>query len=328
VAARMNYFSANKHVKGHIIVSDSGGGASNAVIFISDAIKESQNLGKPVVQFIEKGGLSASAMYYIGSYSNHIISESPDNLVGSIGTMISFEGFPKNHVEPDGYVHVRAYATKSVEKNIEFEEALSGNLEPIINNVLDPVNESFLKDVQSNRPNVTEDQMSGKIFKAHEVVGTLIDQIGSFEDAVNKVMQLSKINQTAKVPHNNNKNNTNFKSQKMTLEQLRQEHPEVYSSVFNAGVLSERDRNGAWMAHSNTDLAAVKAGIESGKEISATQREEFLVKSASLSHLKNLQEDSKSDVKTPEAEAIPEVKETEVDNFYAEVDAKLKSTKK
>jgi hypothetical protein len=36
--------------------------------------------------------------------------------------------------------------------------------------------------------------LTGKLFKASEVVGTLIDEIGTFEQAVNKVIELSTFN--------------------------------------------------------------------------------------------------------------------------------------
>lgn len=326
LSEQMNRMTADSRVKGHILLTDSGGGASNAVIFMTDSIQKSQDAGKPVVQLVEKGGLNASAAYYIGSYTNYILSESSENLIGSIGTMIELSGFPKNNTDESGRVHIRAYATESIEKNIEFEEALKGNLKPIINNILDPLNEKFLSDVKANRPSVGDAQLTGKIFRAKDVVGTLIDGIGNMEDAVNKVLTLGKLNENGVEPKNNiNINN----KEKMDLNKFKQEHPDLYKSVFAAGVAEERDRTGAWLAHAQTDLKAVKKGISEGKDVSKTQREDFLVKAASLSHLQNLQNDTEEDIKTPEAiaKAAKTAKEQEADDFYAKVDEKLKPIK-
>lgn len=336
ISERMSRMTKDPRVLGHIIVSDSGGGASNAIIFMKDAILESRSAGKPVVQLIEKGGMSASAMFGIGSFSNFIFSETRDNLVGSIGTMIELAGFPKQHTEEDGLVHVRVYATASFEKNIEFEEAIEGNLEPIITNLLNPINEKFIADIRANRPNITDDQVTGKIFKAGDVVGTLIDGIGNMEDAVNKVLELSasslevvgvqEIEPKAQVP-TLNKNSTNLNKKEMDIAKFKQEHPEVYAEVFQAGIDSEKDRVGSWMAHSNTDMKSVQDGIDSGKEISKTQREEFLIKSVSLSHVKNLQDDSSGKLKTKESKSGEEEETEEVDQFYKNVDEKLKTLK-
>lgn len=332
LSEQMNRMTADSRVKGHILLTDSGGGASNAVIFMTDSIQKSQAAGKPVVQLVEKGGLNASAAYYIGSYTDHILSESSENLIGSIGTMIELSGFPKNNTDESGRVHIRAYATESIEKNIEFEEALKGNLKPIINNILDPLNDKFLSDVKTNRPSVGDAQLTGKIFRAKDVVGTLIDGIGNMEDAVNKVLTIgittpfNKLNNNGVEP----KNNTNINNkEKMDLNKLKQEHPDLYNSVFAAGVAEEKDRTGAWLAHAQTDLEAVKKGISEGKVVSATQREEFLVKAASLTHLQNLQTDTEEDLKTPEAiaEAAKTAKEKEVNDFYSKVDEKLKPVK-
>jgi protease-4 len=337
LASEMSAMTKDERVKGHIIVTDSGGGASNAVVFMADAIAESQAAGKPVIQFIEKGGLAASAAYFIGSYADEIISESESNLVGSIGTMIEFAGYPKQHVRnSDGAVFVRAYATASINKNKEFEEAIKGNLEPVVNNILDPVNERFLAQVTENRNGkLTEEQLTGSVFEAGSVVGSLVDSIGAFSDAVNRVLELyeSKEIKNFQVASQEptNKSSLILKSKSMDLNKLKSEHPAVYQAAFaegkTAGVSQEKDRVGAWMAHSKTDLDAVKAGIESGEQITATQREEFLVKGASLNHMKQVKKDAAPDAKAPEAKEEDKEQE-EVDNFYGKVDEKLGLTKK
>ena len=337
VASKMNSMTKDKRVVGHIILSDSGGGSSAAVVFIADAIKDSQAVGKPVVQLIEKGGLNASAMLYMGSFSNFVISEAEDNLIGSIGTMIEMSGFPKQHTDKDGMIHVRAYATASVHKNEEFEQALEGNLEPITSNILDPHNKKFIREVKENRPNVKDEQLTGKIFEAKNVVGTLIDSIGTMDDAISKVLELSttninsetKIEQQAQVPKINN----NLNNQEMDLKKLRSEHLSVYNEVFalgvESGVKKENDRVGSWMAHSKSDIEAVKTGIDSGNQISAKVREELLIKGASLTHLKDLKSDAAPAVAPKQSGEEEELTadQKELVAFEAKLDDKLEPKK-
>lgn len=329
ISNQMNRLSNDERVKGHILLTDSGGGSSAAIIYMADSIKNSQALGKPVVQFIEKGGLSASAAYFIGSYSDYIISEDPNNEVGSLGTMIQFAAFPKQSTDPEGVVHVRAYATASVNKNGDFEQAIEGNLEPIINNMLDPINEQFLESVQSNRDGkLKAEQLDGSIYFAKDVVGTLVDEIGGIQSAINKVFELAESKQiknfTAQSGLTNTSNLLNKKSKLMDLSQLKSEHPAVYQAAFNEGVSQEKDRAGAWLAHSEADLAEVKSGIASGENISATKTQEFLIKGMSQKKIADIQVDSAVTVDTPEAATTDTEEEDEVTAFYANVKSKLK----
>src|SRR5690606_35232374 len=111
---------------------------------------------------------------------------------------------------------------------------------PMIEHVLDPANETFLNAIKENRPSIDETtQMDGSIFKAGEVVGTMVDAIGTFQQAVNRILNPPNVGTNSNINTNNNK--------QMTKAELQNAHPEVYNSIFNEGVMSERDRTGAWM---------------------------------------------------------------------------------
>lgn len=325
IAQQILNFDKNPDVIGGIMITDSGGGSTNAVDHMRDAMTRRT---KPLVQLIEKGGMSASASAYIGSYTDFIFSESEDNIVGSHGTMITIEGAASGNTDTNGNQTWRIYATKSVKKNIEFEEVLNNqNIQPIIDNVLDPVNEKFLSEMKKNRPNILDSQLDGSIYRAGSVVGTLVDAIGTFDDAVNKVIELSN---SKKNNYNNSNNNLNQNA--MTAEELKSQHPATYNSIFNAGVTSgqegELDRVGAWMAHASTDIEAVKTGISSGKVISQTQREEFLVKAASKGKLDAIAGENAKDLTTQESKnedpkSGKEGEPTELDAFNKQMEKLL-----
>ena len=90
----------------------------------------------------------------------------------------------------------------------------------------------------------------------------------------------------------------------MTKQELLQSHPDVYNSILNEGVMSERDRNGAWMAHVDTDSKAVAEGISSGLGLSQTQREAFFVKQNSKLKANTLKSDSAPDLIVEASEGI------------------------
>ena len=289
LASQILKMDSDDRVKGHLIVAGSGGGAGNAIKIFTDAIKSAK---KPVGAWVEHGEILCSAAYGCVSPSKFIMAESKDVTVGSLGTMIELSGRPKESKDEKGQLHVRFYATKSTNKNNWFESAMNGDSKPIIEELLDPANETFLNEIKLNKPSINEDtQMDGSVFKAGDVLGTMVDSIGTFQDAINQLINSSSIN-------------NNLKTKKMTQVELQNAHPDVYNAIRNEGILAERDRVGTYMAHVNTDTEAVVQGIESGEPLSNTQREKFLIKQHSLNQVQSLQNDSAADLNVGESQGL------------------------
>lgn len=284
IAAQFAKMEANENVIGHIFFCESGGGAANAVKYMREASAKTART-KPLVSYIEDIG--ASALMYIASDSDHIFVKSEDAMIGSIGTMIALEGFANKTKDKNGKRHLRIYASQSINKNIEFEKAINDlNFEPIKSKILDPHCDQFIKDMEANRPNITPEQKTGAIFKAGECIGTLIDEIGSFDQAVEKVKELSKLN--------NFNSNQNFNT--MNAEELKAKHPGVYDQVFSsgkqAGEKAEQNRVAAWLVFNDVNSDQVKAGIESGEEMSKAEELSFMRASQKAELQKTLEQNS------------------------------------
>lgn len=308
--------NADDRIKSFLIRVDSGGGSSAAVEIMVDTINEIRK-EKPINATIKKGGGAHSAAYGIISACNKITSESLMNGVGSCGTMIQFAGIEANTGEKDvdNIKTVRVYASKSTEKNREFEEAINNNnFKPLIDNLLDPVNENFLQMIESNRPQLKgTDFDNGHDVFARDAIGTFIDGIENFNQCVENLVAESLLNIDVEISNNN-------KIKNMDIDTLKQKHPDIYNSIFKAGVHAERDRVGSWLAHLATDQESVIKGIESGEAITSTQTQEFLVKQVSGNLLNNLQEQNAPDIVT---ESSGEKDPSEEDAFYAAIDKKL-----
>ncbi len=180
-----------RNVIGQVLYVDSGGGQTISLDPFRD---EFHNLKKPVVGFVEN--VAASAGMGAISFAQEIYASKPKAVLGSIGTMIAFDGHPANTTSSDGIRHVRLYASKSVNKNGDFEKALNGNFKPLVENTLNPINEEFISMIQANRPAVTDAYCDGQDYYAENVVGTLIDGIQGFEATVDRVVQLAKQGKT------------------------------------------------------------------------------------------------------------------------------------
>jgi protease-4 len=303
IGAQMLKADKQNNIIGHIIKADSGGGSVEATLDFLDVLAQ---LKKPVVTY--NNGTMASAMYYIASQTAYIISHRASNMVGSIGTMISINGVPNNtENKVTGERTIRIYASKATLKNNDFEAAINDfNIEPIQTKILNPANENFINAVQSKRAGAEEQHLTGDIFAASEVIGTLIDKIGTFEDAIKKVQNLYSINL---------KNNT------MTKEELKAQHSAIYNEILHEGIMAERDRVEAIMTYVDVDAAAVIEMVASG----ANPNQKFFAEMNRKALAADLLANAKS-----EAAPVIEVK-TETapaDNVDAEYETALLQAKK
>ena len=310
---QMLQMANDSRIKGFVILTDSGGGSSGAVDIMGDTIQEVKKR-KPVYALVAKGGMAGSAAYGIISNADKIFAEDGMSIVGSVGTMISMEGHKANSVEPNGTKHITIYATKSTEKNKAFEEAFNNdNYELITSELLDPINESFINRTLANRPQLKGTNFdNGHTKFTKDSVGTFIDGIASFNKVVNMVLSDSK----TQIKSSNTINN-NQKSIKMTKEELKSSFPDVYASILSEGVTKEKERVASWLAYQNADSDAVKNGIESGNDISPSQREQLLIKMSASTMLGNLNSDAANPV--PTAETPTEEKATDKKDEVAEL---------
>lgn len=305
IASQFTEMESNDNVIGHLFFIESGGGSANAIKYIREVSQKSVRK-KPLVVYAED--IMASAAMYIASDADYIYVKSEDAIIGSIGTMIQIEGFKSGTEDKNGKRHLRIYADKSFNKNKEFEDAINDfNYELIKKNILNPHAEEFIRDMELNRPGITEEQKTGAIFKAGQVVGSLIDGIGSLQDAIDKINELSI----------SNKFSNNQNSSKMTIEELKAKHPEVYAQVFGLGkaegISEENSRVKAWAVFNDVEPDKVKAGILSEEVISRAEELEFM-RAAQKADLQASLENSSSEDITPDkskGKVKPKISETD-----------------
>ena len=163
-------------ILGHILIIDSPGGTVDGTRDLVHIIQKTQ---KPIVALID--GQADSAAYWIASATDKIIAMDDFAEVGSIGVMLSFMDV-QPYYEKQGVKFHRIYSNYSSEKNKNFEEILKGNYKKYIEENLDPLAIEFRTSVQTNRQ-LLETQLTGKTFFAKDVLGTMVDQIGSIDDA-------------------------------------------------------------------------------------------------------------------------------------------------
>ena len=110
----------------------------------------------------------------------------------------------------------------------------------------------------------------------------------------------------------NNKNN----DKKMEAQEIK--------AITDEATAKEKARVDAWMVFAEIDLAKVKAGIDSGKEISAKEINEFLLAQSNAKNLDKIERASAETVKTPEELKAQEQAELEAEEAALEAELGLK----
>ncbi len=235
---------ADENVIGHILLIESGGGQATAVPELAEAI---QKCTKPVVAWID--GMAASAAYYIASYTREIICGREMDMVGCIGTMAMYEGRKSKSPENSlGEISVTIYADGSEEKNSEVESAINEfDFTLAKERLLNPFNEKFKADVLANRPTILAEQLKGRTYFASEVIGTLVDSIGSFDSAVERVLSLANFKSDPVIDNTSQATNTKIEmkqflhlNQTLSLEALEATAEGTFLNKDQLQALEER----------------------------------------------------------------------------------------
>lgn len=246
IAGEMTEADSNPYVIGHILIIESGGGASNSVPELADAM---DTLTKPVVAYID--GMACSAAQWAAALCDWTIASRPDDQVGCIGTYVEFHAYRRSGAQNEhGQDVVRIYADGSDRKNEEFEEALQGNLKLIKEKVLNPANEVFKEDMRRRRPAVTDEILRGATYKASDVLGILVDEIGPMDLAIAKVKALAKERGIMSSENDNSQS---------------QSYMEEYPNITSVSGLEDLEMQADGMVTLNREqLAAINAALEDG----------------------------------------------------------------
>lgn len=189
-------------ILGVVLDVDSGGGQAYGTPEFYDYIR---SYSKPIVAYTD--GMMCSAAYYFSCACDHIMVNKRAEDVGSIGAYTQFIDLSGKY-EKEGIKEHTITATKSTEKNKAYMEALAGNYEPYISEVLDPLVDTFITDMKAARPQLNEAVFKGATYNGVKAVEMgLVDSIGTLSDAIAWVAEKSK-----KV------NNSNFNTNTMSKE--------------------------------------------------------------------------------------------------------------
>ncbi|EKB60751.1 S49 family peptidase [Bergeyella zoohelcum] len=174
---------AHPQVSGIVLNIDSGGGMVSGTAELTNIIK---NLTTPTISYTS--GYQCSAALDIASGCDYHMASPYADLIGSIGTMLSYQDFSAMF-EKWGAKIYELYAPQSTEKNQEWRELMKGNealyterLRMLAQDFIDRMKENFGEDLKDDGH-----VFKGKTYTPQEALAIgLIDELGTLEDALSK----------------------------------------------------------------------------------------------------------------------------------------------
>lgn len=176
---------SNPMIMAHFVHVNSGGGDA---WYLDVAAAAMRDLNKPVVCYIERR--AASAGLYLIVYGDVIYAATPNETIGSIGTMVAFMDIIPAY-EKMGAKWIEEYATKSKLKNKKFNDLTDGKPEKYIKDELDPLQAQFeatVRDARKATADYAEDHdlFAGETYSTQASIELgLIDKQGLIEEALN-----------------------------------------------------------------------------------------------------------------------------------------------
>jgi len=176
----------NPDVNGILLVIDSPGGTVSGTEELGAIIKGTQ---KPIVAFVEDQACSAA--YWLASCADEIIANNTTAQVGSIGVLLSFMDV-QPALEKEGVKFHTITAPQSTNKTSMFDKIRAGDYDEYKNTVLKPLADKFINTIKDNRAGVTEELLTGSVVFAQDTVNVLVDSIATFNEALQRVAELSE----------------------------------------------------------------------------------------------------------------------------------------
>lgn len=175
---------ADESIDSILLNIDSGGGTFVGTGELGETIRSAS---KPVVAFVSDKACSGA--YWIASCCREIVANSTTAEVGSIGVVCSIADMTEFYERKGIKLH-DILPEQSKDKREESEQIKAGNFD-LTRSRLGVLADKFHAVVRSGRPAVKDEQLTGKVYFAQDVLGTLVDRIGTFEQALERAASLA-----------------------------------------------------------------------------------------------------------------------------------------
>lgn len=273
--------------KGIVLDIETGGGYSNAVARLIDAIQRFKATDREVIGSID---MALSAGFHLASFCDKIYANSKSSLLGCIGTIWDTTVMDTKVVK-----NIKVVASQTPEKGLEWSNAIKGDGRLLQQNIINPTAQHFLDDVSSNR-NIKDPRiLKGKTLTAeYAIKAGICDGIKPLSQIISELQQGIKQTSAAlpkspsKSPKSQHKMATEFNFFSwLGLKNSQESTPEMdglamqdYAKLQNQAVQFEAKENSL-----NAEINGLKSALETEKQARATSDEALATANTKIEEL-------------------------------------------
>ena len=192
IANIFNEIQDDEKVKAVVLRVDSPGGSAFASDVIRDAIAATRKNNIPVV--VSMGSYAASGGYWIATESDHVMAMST-SITGSIGVFGVIPTF-EDSLQALG-IHSDGVGTSSISGMLQLDQAMTPQVEMIIQSGVENVYTRFLMlvaDARNSTPSDIHKIAQGRVWTGEKALQLgLVDELGDLNDAINSAATLAGI---------------------------------------------------------------------------------------------------------------------------------------
>lgn len=283
----------NADIDGLVLNIGSFGGEAMYNETIANTIYEVNKI-KPVVAFGNQAATSAA--YYLASPAEKIVSSGKSAIFGSIGTMIHYLDFTRK-LKAEGIDEIQILASKSTDKNaLNFSQPSDEDREKIIKNLLDPVNQVFLDDVEKYRPGMNAEVFTGKVYRGQAAIDIgLADQFGTIEDAIRLAAQLSDSSNSNSTKMNSS---TTQEEKNSLIQEIKNLGNKVSQALNPKAKVTQVEDDPEKTPETQPDLAQLQAQLTEKDNLIASLKSQIEAKDKEIQAQSTLFEELKQEVET------------------------------
>lgn len=275
---------------------ETGGGYSNAVASVIDAIVQFKSSGRMTYASVD---MACSAGYHIASFCDKIYANSRSAIFGCVGTKWEARDFSKG-LEKEGIKNITVLSDSTPDKGKEFDDAINGKPKLLKEHLINPIGQHFQDDVIMNRPGIDETMIQGYTLSAQLAIDAkMADGIMSLSEII-KGITTNTMPKTKSSNTTTNSLTNKIKSEMDILELL--------------GLKSKAPDELA----SNPEFVVIKNSIDGLHTTIATQTGEITSKTTEIFDLKSRLDSEKAAVVSAQAE-VARLK-SENDAFLAKLE--------
>jgi protease-4 len=238
IGATLRALDNDPSVVAHVIVGDSPGGTVDGTEVLGNTVA---GLKKPKIGLVD--GLCASANLWVMSNCDELMATTELDEIGSVGVLLSF-------YDIDPYWEKRGVRKHTIVSNLSpdkvkmWEDLRAGKYDEYKKIFLDPIATRFQEVIRQNFPKVKEEHLTGRMFYAKDLLGIMIDKIGSLDDAIIRAAELAE--QNPKPISANNKPKSSMKK---------------YSKIMSVLSITELATDEGFSSLSEEQLDAIEAAL-------------------------------------------------------------------